>query len=53
MVNDLKSDRAESKNVAAAHPDVVGRSAKIMAEARVDVAPPKEDNRKRDALLAR
>jgi len=60
---DLKSDRAESKNVAAAHPDVVGRIAKIMTEARVDVAPPKEDkriwekykedNRKLDALLAR
>lgn len=60
---DLATDRAEAKNVAAAHPDVVARIAKIMAGARVDVKPPvpdkriwekyKEDNRRLDELLSR
>jgi arylsulfatase A-like enzyme len=60
---DLKSDRAESKDVAAAHPDVAGRIAKIMSEARVDgitFEPDKrvwekdrEDNKRLDAILAR
>ncbi len=60
---DLKSDRAETKNIAAAHPDVAARIGKVMAEARVDTAVPatdkriwekyKEDNQRLDAILAR
>src|SRR5574340_396236 len=42
---DLKSDPAEAKDVAAAHPDVAGRAAGIMKEARVDVVPPVTDKR--------
>lgn len=60
---DLKSDPAESRNVAANHPDVAGRMRKIMAEAHVDVVVPqqdkriwekyKQDNQRLDQLLAR
>jgi arylsulfatase A-like enzyme len=60
---DLKSDRAETTDVAASHPDVVTIIGKIMTGARVDVTPPEhdsrirqkylEDNRKLDELLAR
>jgi hypothetical protein len=58
---DLKTDLAESKNVAAEHPDVVARIEKIMAEAHTDTEIPKadprvwqkyaEDNAKLDAKL--
>lgn len=60
---DLKTDRGETKNVAAAHPDVVNRMTGIMRTARVDVTPPqpdpriwekyREDNKRLDALFAR
>jgi arylsulfatase A len=60
---DLKSDPAESRNIAAEHPDVTARIGKIMAEAHVDVVVPptdkriwekyREDNRRLDAILAR
>jgi arylsulfatase A len=60
---DLKSDRAETKDVAAAHPEVVARITKIMDEARVDVPVPvpdkriwekyKQDNQRLDEMLAR
>jgi arylsulfatase A-like enzyme len=33
---DLKADLAETKNLAASHPDIVARIAKIMEEARTD-----------------
>ena len=59
---DLKSDAAESKNVAAEHPEVVARVGMILDQARVDAAVPpldkriwekyKEDNARQDALLA-
>jgi arylsulfatase A-like enzyme len=60
---DLKADRAETKDVAAAHPDVVKPMIQIMQTARVDVTPPKQDpriwekykvdNARLDALFAR
>ncbi|MCC7174426.1 MAG: arylsulfatase [Bryobacterales bacterium] len=59
---DLKTDRGESNNVAAAHPETVARITRIMQSARVDVTPPKqdpriwdkyrEDNKRLDALFA-
>jgi arylsulfatase A-like enzyme len=59
---DLKSDPAESKNVAAEHPEVVARVGMILDQARVDVKVPeldkriwekyKQDNARQDALLA-
>jgi arylsulfatase A-like enzyme len=62
-VYDLKSDPGESKNVAAANPDVVGRIGKIMAQARTETVVPvqdkriwekyKQDNERLDSLLAR
>jgi len=58
---DLKSDRAETANVAADHPQVVKRIEAIMAEAHTDTEIPKgdpriwkkyqEDNKKLDARL--
>lgn len=60
---DLKSDPAEAKDVAGAHPDVVKRIAKIMDEARTETTIPpldkriwekyKQDNERLDALFAR
>ncbi len=61
---DLKSDPAESRNVAAKHPDVVSSMRRTMAEARTDAAviPPldkriwekyEQDNQRLDSLLAR
>jgi arylsulfatase A-like enzyme len=60
---DLKTDRAETNNVAAAHPAMVARMARIMQTARTDVTPPRqdpriwekyrEDNKRLDALLAK
>jgi arylsulfatase A len=60
---DLKADRGETKDVAAAHPDVVERLTGIMQTARTHVTPPKqdpriwvkyaEDNKRLDALFAK
>ncbi len=60
---DLKADRGETANVAAAHPDIVNRLTKTMRSAHVDAVVPKEDariwekyredNKRLDALLAR
>jgi len=57
----LAADPAESKDVAAAHPDVVKKAEKIFATARVEAVPPPvdprvrqkylEDNKKLDELL--
>jgi arylsulfatase A-like enzyme len=59
---DLTVDRGETKNLAAARPDVVERMTMILRTARVDVTPPKqdpriwekyrEDNKRLDALFA-
>jgi arylsulfatase A len=41
----LETGRGETKNVAAAHPDVVARMREIFEKARVDATPPREDPR--------
>lgn len=60
---DLKTDRAETRDVSAKQPDVAARIGTIMKEAHVDAVVPltdkriwekyREDNRRLDALLAR
>ncbi|MBI4890613.1 MAG: arylsulfatase [Acidobacteria bacterium] len=60
---DLHADRAETNDLAAAHPDIVERMARMMQAAHVDVTPPppdpriwelyRENNKRLDEMLAK